>query len=281
MTIIRSTFDWAGELYGRMFVDWLHIHFLIRTVLLLLMLWLVIFLAGQVFQYFVWPLVLMVYYHVIFRFWNFFFVETPHEWLYIRHHSKDSPNFSQGYLRLCDKVKRNRLTLNHAKYRGMVVKARRLALQLMVVCAVTATLWVSAFGLHQEYADVVLPLPDSVVGGAEIPGYVDVGVPGYDNGEYNGGVYYAYYAPGVSRPSEWVYGRILTLNEMGRDGARLRDGVGITGSVVIEILWGDQRLSYLGVYEHDPYVAGLYWIRVLAPSGAEGYISSALVDDDV
>jgi hypothetical protein len=96
-------------------------------VLILLVLWLLLFLATQLIRFVIAPASLMFFYHVLFRAWNFIFVETPHEWIYIRYHSKDKPNFSALYLRLCDKVKNNRMILSHTKYKGMIMRSRKFA----------------------------------------------------------------------------------------------------------------------------------------------------------
>ena len=71
---------------------------------------------------------------------------------------------------------------------------------------------------------------------------------------------------------------ILLLNELGRPGARLRDGPGILGNNIIEILWNDDQMRYLHSFYPDSDVQGLYWLRVLSPHGTEGYISSQLVE---
>lgn len=279
MAVIRLTFEWAGDLYGRWFADWLHVHFLIRTVLLLFALWLIIFLAAQLIQYFIAPVFLMFFYYVIFRAWNFLFVETSYEWLYIHYYSRDKPKFSSLYSKLYDKVKHNRIILSHTKYKGMLLRSRRFATQLMVICAVAATLWVSAFGLHHEYvasAMVVIErevnensyaLEDDSIDGRE--GKFDL---------YNEEV--LYYSPPdiLFYPFEWRKYAVLALNEAGREGARLRDGPGISGQIIIEILWDDDTLIYLNKYVPDAYVNGLFWLRVQSPGGTVGYISSQLIE---
>ncbi|MCL2215462.1 MAG: SH3 domain-containing protein [Defluviitaleaceae bacterium] len=297
MTIIRTTFDWAGALYSRWFADWLHVHFIIRTVLLLLLMWLIIFLGAQLFKYVLLPLVLMLYYHVFFRAWNFLFVETPQEWLYLRYHSKDKPDHAQLYSRLCDKVKRNRLILKHTKFAGMMIRARRPASVLMFICLVASTLWISAFGLHQEYAAPALVLidntadrdmQDSDVPDLDLPpdessnnenDLYDYYTPGEAEAEPTPGSH-AVYAPGTINPAGWpAESNIrLSLTEQGAQGARLRDGPGIAGNTIIEILWDDTLVTYLHSFVPDVYVNGLYWLRVRTPGGAEGYISSQLVE---
>ena len=157
MTIIRTTFDRAGDMYNTLFEDFLHIHFMMRTVLLLLIIWLIIYVFAQILQYVLMPILLMTWYHVFFRAWNYFFVETPHEWIYIRYHSKDKPNFAALYLRLCDRVRKNRLIISHSRYSGMVRRSQRFAAVLMIICFTISTLWIGAFGLHTEYAASAVP----------------------------------------------------------------------------------------------------------------------------
>ncbi|MCL1844141.1 MAG: hypothetical protein FWF79_10045 [Defluviitaleaceae bacterium] len=271
MTIIRSTFDWAGDLYARTFADWLHMHFLLRTVLILFVLWLFIFVFAVLLHYLIGPALLMFFYHVIFRAWNYLFVETPQEWIFIRYHSKDRPNFSEFYKKLCDKVKQNRVVLSHTKYRGMVMRSRRIGVQFMITCAIAATLWASAFGLHHEYAAPVLVLINEENNeNAEIqPADTeeDIEISAFP------------YSPGEITPSDLpAEDALLSLNELGASGSRLRDGPGITGSTIIEILWDNDVLVYLNAFVPDAYVNGLYWLRVLSPAGTEGYIGSQLVE---
>ena len=276
MTIIRTTFDHAGELYTRLFSDWLHINFIIRTILLLLIVWLLIYLGAQFFQYILAPLFMLFFYHVIFRVWNYFAVETPQEAMYIKYSKNEEP-FSERYLKLCDKVKRNRTTLNHAKYMGMIIRSRKFTLRLMIFCLVVATLWISAFGLHQRYAAPVMVQNGVHVDASDPNGPGDYPHEQDEPTEYPSQVTYA---AGHIDPSAWEEGEeiILHLNELGQPGARLRDGPGILGYSVIEILWEYDQMVYLHEFTPDPDVEGLYWLRVLSPSGTIGYISSQLVE---
>jgi len=287
MAAIRSTFNFAGSLYGEWFGEWLHIHFMIRTVLLLFIVWLLILIFAQLFQYIIGPFLFMFFYHVIFRAWNYLFVETTHEWLYIRYHSKDMPNFSGLYSRLCDRVKKNRKLITEARYDTVRHQARVFATRFMIVCLAAATLWVSAFGLHYEYAPQIAvngrygetdaynePNEDYHDSDNEAaPGFTDIG-----DGELSVGV--GVYTPGIMNPALWQPGQtiVFALNEIGMEGTRLRDGPGIVGHTVIEILWDDSRLEYLHVFVPDPDVHGLYWLHVRSPAGTEGFISSRLVE---
>jgi len=301
MNAIRSTFDWAGDLYSSWFADWLHVHFIIRTVIILLILWLIIFLAAQLFQYAVGPVLLMFYYHIFFRAYNFLFVETPHEWIYIRYHSQDKPNFAATYLRLCDKVRKNRAILAHTRYSGMIKKSKKFAINLMLISLVASTLWVSAFGLHHEYAAPALAIVDNreqAHPGTDNETHLPEPDPNENESnneqtpippEYPYETHdvhqvperYTPYAPGTINPAAWPPGANITLflTEEASLGARLRDGPGISGNRVIEIIWDNATLTYLHFFVQDEYVSGLYWLRVRSPEGTVGYISSQLVSE--
>jgi len=284
MTILQTTFERAGELYVLLFGDWLHVHFIIRTAVLILVMWLAVYIIAQVFKFLIAPVLLLIFYHTIFRFWNFVMVETPQEWIYIRHHSKDSPKFAATYGRLSDKVKRNRQTLTNAKYSEIVRRVKPFTLRVMIISGIVATLWVASFGLHEEYFVPAMtpPIADSGAETGAPPTENPVeDMPAYDPHEDRYAEYEPdeTYAAGTIDPSFWGGDEhvVLYLNELGQMGARLRDGPGIRGYSVIEILWDNDQLVYLGDYQPDMYVEGLYWLRVLSPSGAEGYISSQVV----
>lgn len=286
MSQIYATFDRAGELYSRWFSDWLHIHFIIRTVLLLLAIWLAIYIAAQLFQYVIAPVLLLIFYHTIFRAWNYFAVETPQEWIYIKYFSRDKPQYREKYLRLCDKVKRNRQLLSNLKYGGMIRRAKWFTLRAMIIFGVISLLWVAGFGLHGEYA-----VPAMVQIGTGPP---EVAATEYENGTTETEqpaapgetVDYTPAPQGPREPPLWLdpyfwptdEDIVLRLNELGQPGARLRDGPGIVGRNIIEILWQDDEMQFLHSYYPDSDVQGLYWLRVRSPHGTEGYISSQLVE---
>ena len=284
MTIIRTTFDRSNELYVRLFGDWLHINFLIRTALLILLLWLVVYVAAQLLRYVFVPLWLLFYYNVIFRAWNYLFVETPQEWIYIRYNSKDKPKFNQLYLRLCDKVKRNRTKLSNLKYTGLIRHTKKFTIRFMIICGIVSALWVASFGLHQEYAipaagmGAIVPTgtaaDESVPGGEYVPTLADTTVADSEEPVQPG-----HMATDWLNPATWPveYDIVLALNQQGAQGAFLRNGPGIAGYSVIEILWDNDQLVYLHSFEPDPYVAGLYWLYVLSPTGTDGFVSSQLV----
>jgi hypothetical protein len=275
MAVIRSTFDRVGDLYSRWFADWLHVHFLIRTVLILFVLFLIIYLSAQLIQYVIAPVILMLFYHVIFRAWNFLFIETPQEWIYIRYHSKDKTNFSELYLRLCDKIKYNRIVRSHTKYKGMVLRSRKFAFRLIIICAVTATLWVSAFGLHHEYsAPAVTVISENNGEETDIPEEIDIlpeALPNEPAGIEN-------HLPTVQSTFHLQENSVLTLNELGSAGTRLYDGPGISGQTILEILWDDAEFIYQNENVPDEYVNGLFWLYVQSADGTMGYISSQLVE---
>ncbi|MCL1877732.1 MAG: SH3 domain-containing protein [Defluviitaleaceae bacterium] len=266
MSFVQNSFEWAGELYGSLFADWLHVHFLLRTILILLVSWLFVFLLAQLVKYALAPGILMFFYHVIFRAWNFLFVETPHEWLYIRHH--EEPGFPERYLRLCDCVKQNRIILEHTRFKGMLHRSQKFSTWFMITCAIGATLWVSAFGLHHEYVAPTV----AIINEAEI--FDDDVDEIFEDEEL-------FYTPVEipPAPAYWDVNTIFALNEQGREGARLRGGPGIDGQTILEILWDDAQLIFLGEYVSDTYVNGMYWLRVETTSGTVGYISSMMLEE--
>jgi len=292
MAFIRTSFDWAGDLYIRWFSEWFHIHFLIRTVIILLLLWLIIYIAIQFFHYIIAPIFLLFYYHVIFRLWNFLFVETPQEWIYIHYHSKDKPDFNDTYFRLCDKTRRNRLILSRSRYIDVVSRTRKVATRLLAMSCVIATLWAMSFGLHHEYTipvwgeqnnNIIIDNNNSSTSppaNTFPPPSMVSPTPENDINESLGDenisddIEYGYLNPANIPPYANVF---FVLNESGNSGARLRDAPNISQSTILEIVWFDAILEYLHQFVPDDEVRGLYWLRVLTPNGTEGYISSQLV----
>jgi len=210
-------------------------------------------------------------------------VETPQEWLYIRYHKKDVSTYSMFYLKLCDKVKRNRTILLHKKYRGVVFKLRRTSYVMMAICAAVTLLWSVSFGLHQQYVVPAMVVVDGTTAGGETtttttqPGQTQPGI------TTQPGTTLPAYIPGGTvidgAPAGWPANEIvvLHLNEFGQPGAPLRNGPGISDYSIIEMLWDNDRLVYLHAFAFDTEVEGQYWLRVLSPTGTEGYISSRLV----
>ena len=269
----------------RLFGDFLHVHFLIRTVFLLLIAWLVIVVGAKIFKYFAGPLFVLLFYHVFFRFYNYFFVETPAEWIYIRYFSKDLLTFERAYLRLTDKAKKNRELLGELDYGMAIVKVRRAERRFSYFLLTLSTLWVVAFGLYAEFFHLGSDmLENGTVAGTETNGsVVNQHVPEGEDQEYvneneinlgNVGVY----LPGTVNPAEWEGSTSLVLNESGREGAWLRSGPGITGFVVTQVLWGDVVLEYLHYFVPDDHVNGLFWLRVRTPDSNTGYLASSLVE---
>ena len=275
MDFVMYNFERVSRLYEQWFADFLHVHFIVRTVLLLLAIWLVVFLFSTLFRYCVGPPVLLIFCHTVFRAWNFLFVETPQELLYIRQTSKDTPNYSGTYLRLTDKVKRNRAILKNFNFFAALRKAKRIGMQFMILCLIASTLWVTGFGLYHEFVFGV-EAPDAPA--VYIPANDDT-EPEYENAE-DPLIEDDMVIPDTVTPDDWFIGDdiVFILNETGRLGARLHDGPGITGRTVIEILWDDVELVYLNYYRQDPYVDGLYWLRVLTPGDRVGYVSSQLIE---
>jgi len=281
MSVIRGTFDWAGELYSRWLGDFLHeVNFIIRIAILLLAAWLIIYVIAQLFRYIIAPLFLLFYYNVIFRPWNYITAETLEEVLYVRYYSKDKPNFRNLYLRTYDRVTKNRTILDNLSYKGMIRRCKYVTLGLMITSIAVATVWIPSFGLHQRDAELVMVQNgiDLIQGEVEADEddleYVDsrdieIAIPDND--------------PVVGNwlsPTDWLDDAEITLrlNELGIPGARLRSGPGIIGQRVIEILWDDDQMVYLHSFTPDPDVPGLYWLRVLSSNGTEGYISSQVVE---
>ena len=286
MNLLQSIFNRAGDLYAQYFAEWLHIHFVIRTAILLLILWGALFVVAMLLMYVFGPIVVLFYRHIIFRWYNYWFVETPHEWLYIRYYAKDKPNFRAWYLRLSDKVKKNRLILHHTRYRGILYRGyvKRFTWVLIATVGFAATLWLTAFGLHQEYYVPALagyangtqanqqPGNAATTPGNELPG--TNGHPGTAQPGYG---YAPYYPNGyVAAPFSLPEYASLRLNELGANGARLRDMPSFAYGRVIEMVWGNHVLTYLNVFQPDDTVPGLYWLRVLSPEGVAGYIASYL-----
>jgi len=286
MAWFQSSFQRAEGLYSRLFADWLHINFIVRTVLLLLMLWLIVYVVALVFKYIVGPFIAFVYVNILLRAWNFLVVETMQEWIYINHYSQGSPRFSGMYLRLTDRVKQNRAILSNDKDKKELrrVRIRRLGNQMMIVAGVIIAFWVVAFGINQEYTAPAWAANGNANEG-EIQDNNDNAEPSDTdaNGETANGEDPPYddeYIPGLVRPGRFPEGAEITfaLTAEARQGARLRSGPGTANTVVTEMLWGDGLLTYLGYYVEDADVDTLYWIRVRAASGAVGYIGSHLVE---
>jgi len=247
--------------------------------------WLAIYIAAQIIRYVVAPLVLLFYIHVIFRAWNYLAVETPHEWLYIRHFSKGSPKYEKTYLRLCDRVKRNRTKITYAKFPGMVRRSKKFTQRLMIVCGVMAVLWLGSFGLYNEYTVPAVALQPAE---QQAESYQQTQLPppelptlpppalGEDTPAGIQGIDHDHWLNPANWPEQGEM--VLTLTEQGELGTFLRNGPGISGHSVIEILWDNDRLVFLEYFVPDPDVFGLFWLHVLSPSGTEGYVSSHMVE---
>ena len=284
-----SAFETIRELYVRLFGDFLHVHFLIRTVFLLLIAWLIIVACLKIFKYFIGPLMVLLYYHIFFRIHNYFFVETPAEWIYIRYYSKDLPTFEKAYLRLTDKIKKNRELLDQLDYGFAILKARSAERRIAYFLLTISTLWIVAFGLYAEFFPPLSVNLENIatVNGSEMDsGTVHYRPEATENGasedeviNENVGGGHGVYHPGTINPADWDLDEVaLILNESGREGAWLRSGPGISGFIVTQVLWGDVVLEYLHYYVPDDYVIGLYWLRIRTPDSNTGYLASSLVE---
>jgi hypothetical protein len=279
MFYIHNILNRATELYAYWFAEWLHIHFVTRTAILLLIFWGILFIVTLLFYYIFGPLWVLFFRHVLFRLYNYLFVETPYEFIYIHFYSKDKPTLRRLYLRLSDKVKKNRLILNHTRYKGILYRGfvKRVTWTLATAVGITVTLWLTAFGLHQEYyvpALVLVEVPQNTETQSpdgEVPANnVIPNIP--DESQV------IVYPPGYINPTLWTdFPVILQLNENGINGARLRDKPGFDGTV-IQMLWDDQTLEYLEKYTPDADVPGLYWLWVRTKDGQNGYIASHLIE---
>jgi len=257
-----------------------------RTVLLVLVLWLIIYVATIMFKYVVGPLVTFVFINILLRGWNFFVLETIQEWIYIRHYSRGSTKFSGLYLRLTDRVKHNRARLSYNDDNKIIrrERIRRLGNQMMIAAGLIVALWVAAFGINQEYTT-----PAWVASGGahesnaqdDTPPIEDTTFDTNDKGDNNEDYLYEdEHTHGHVRPGLFAEGAAISFVLAGEamEGARLRSGPGTADTVVIQMLYGDDLLTYLGYYVADADVDTLYWIRVRSQSGAEGYIASHLVE---
>jgi len=272
-------------IYARLFADWLHINFIMRTVMLILMLWIIIILGALAFKYVIGPVLMRFYVNIILRAWNFLVVETIQEWIYIHHYSKGSPRLSGLYMRLTDRAKHNRALLAGGEENAALHqrRVRRLGNQMMIAACIIVAMWVVAFGINQEYtapvwaagsdADEIAIQDDNHTG----PQDSDT------NGESDSNADIPPAAndiPGLVRPGQFPEGAQVNMaltSDAQREGARLRSAPGTADSIVIEMLWGNETLVYLGYYVADADVDTLYWLRVRSQSGEVGYIGSHLV----
>ena len=249
--MVNATFEWFAGLYVRLFGHWLHIHFLIRTVLLLLVLWLIIYVAAQLFQYVIAPVVLILH-----------------------GYATNRPMLANS--KYADMVRRSKgATLKLMVIAGVVSTLWTTAFGLHHEYAAPAALVVETTdeatkfyyaaddiisnGTHKDATDA-LSLAEAVeTFGINEP---------YELAEYEG-----------LNPALWPADAdiVFYLNEEGAEETRLRSGPGIAGYSVIEILWDNDLLVYLHHFYPDAEEFGLFWLQVLTPRGTVGYVSSRLV----
>jgi hypothetical protein len=284
MNTVQSVFNAISEWYGTVFYDWLYIHFVIRTLILLLVIWLAVFVGGQIYKYVLGPLLVLVWYHLLFRAWNYLFVETPMEWTYINYFSKDKPFLNAKYLRLCDRVKRNRNKMSHLSYKSIIIHGhvKRGAHRLIVTGMIAGTLWAAAFGLYYEFAyDGPKPYVSSFAEATARPSEEPTATPEptppptpVPTPEPTPA-----YVPPTLSPEEmfWIGKNVLYLNEFGVDGSNVRDKPDGLDSTVIEIVLGTAVLEYMDEYYEDPHTPSMYWIKVRTAAGTVGYVSNRLL----
>jgi len=277
MEIINNLFIRMSTFYTSTFAEWMHVHYLLRTVILLLIVWLVLYLAANAFRLVVGPILLFFCYHLLFRAFNYLILETAQEWLFIKYHSKGSKRFARSYVRLTDTVYQNRKTLKSLTYLTLCGKAWNGVFSLMVACMVSASLFVTALGLTIEFTDIyrerevvsgpIQNIPPAIHPSITVP----IELPSMEEPDE--------IPVSVFEPPTWAIepGINLVLTEEGSAGTRLRDGPGIDEFTVIEILWGDVVLEYIGNFEADE-AEGLFWMQVLTPVGNVGWVSHVLLD---
>ena len=268
MDMLRSTFDRAGEIYDRLFGNWLHVHFFIRMGVLLLATTVALVILWQLLKRVIVPGLLMFYYHVIFRAWNFIAVESPSELIYIKFYGKGKDTFSGLYHRLTRRADINRTKLDHAKYRGMVYRGRRYVLGFMLVIGVGGLLLATSFGIYHQSTSTLpaMAVVETTTAPPEVPTVPTQAVTPMEE-----------VAPQWLDATVWEPDTniVLELTPEGQEGTPLRSGPGIDAYHIIEMLWANDRLVYLHTYH--PAEADGYWLRVLSPRGTEGYVSSQLV----
>ena len=264
MTWVDNIFEWAVVYYRELMADYMHFHFVMRTAFFMLILGLTVVIGKYALEYIVGPIIIFILFQVLFRAWNFFITETRQEWIYIHFYSKNDSRYNQKYLSLCDKINDNRQKMARMSYIEVFKRKnlRKLSRGLFVFIFVVVALWLCAFGI---YANNDLS-PAIVETDFEISYTISEELP-HD----------------INLKLDWLQNEniILRLNSRGIIGSRLRNAPNFEDSYVIEILWGEQRMTYTGVFHEDDYDTNMYWLQVIAPSGQIGYISSQLVEEDI
>jgi hypothetical protein len=276
MAAIRDILEYSSGIYNHIFEEWLYIHFSIRTLILILVMWMLVYACAQVLQYLLVPLSILFIYHVLFRLWNYFFVETPQEWIYIRYFSQEKPFMRGMYARLCDRIKRNRQILGRVRYANILAPGtiQRATTRLMVVMMVLVTLWTAIFGLYGEYTSGRFM--------SFLPRVEDIGEQAKDEPSPPTGEEQENYALSedfVMDPATWPADAtlIFTLTAYGSGGSNIRDLPSVENGTPLEIVYGGVRLLYLHAYAPDENDADIFWLKVRAPSGVEGYVNETLL----
>ena len=271
---MRGLLESAAESYSVIFGDWLDIHYAARTLILILLACMIIYVCAQFIQYAALPLLILFFYHALYRAWNYCVTETFQEWIFIHYYSEDKPFLRNTYLRLCDRIKRNRLVLKHTRYSGIMYRGvvQKIAKRLMTVAMVISCLWILAFGLYNEFAYGIDK--DIITTGASGNGFAADETPDIPGDEA-----FPQTEPLVMNPATWPEEMelVFTLNARGAGGSNIRDNPGVNSGTPVAVVNGDALLVYLNEYAFDDS-SGVYWLKVRAPSGVEGYISCTLLD---
>ena len=114
-------FTSGREMYANLFASWLHVNFVVRTIVLILLAWLVIFLAAKLFQYVIGPMSFML-------------------------------------ITLVGKPGRKE---HRPMYSTHTAKLRRISLIAMLTSGIIVALWLGVFGIYQEYATQAITLVES------------------------------------------------------------------------------------------------------------------------
>ena len=278
MEWVTNIFDWAVVYYREFMGDFMHYSFYMRTAFFVLLLGLFVVIGKYAIEYIIGPIIIFILFQVLFRAWNFFITETRQEWIYIRFYSKNDSRYNHKYLSLCDKINDNRRKMANMRYVEVFKRKnlRKLSRGIAIFVFIVVALWLGAFGIYAN---------NELTSSNELPSInvqtrPESNPPNIILGDVP---YFVIYGPSLAESPTWITdeSRVLRLNSEGMIGSRLRSGPSFEYSYVIEILWGEQRMEFTGVFYTDDYVPDMYWLQVIAESGQIGYISSQLVEEDV
>ncbi|MCL2708183.1 MAG: hypothetical protein FWF03_03605 [Defluviitaleaceae bacterium] len=280
----HAAYEKIAEAYNRVFADWLYIHYIPRTLLLLCLALTLAYIAVNAVRYVAAPFAAVVYFHMLLRLWNFFVTETAQEWLYVKYFSKGRQRFVRTYQKKCDSVKKNRKRMTNASYFKIIrrtgyINAFR---GLLVSALLVAGLMNVSVGLFVGYRESVekieaasrkQPDPSPTIAPTpaptEAPEPEELSAPDETETELE------------IDPRRWGDGAELyfMLNEHGTDGANIRDLPSFRFGEIVDMVWGDMLLVYLNEFSRDVDNDDLFWLKVRIPSGTEGFISSLLLTE--